>query len=277
MLNQLDSSHLRNQVLFPRDASTPLMTVSHEPSFSNMSYIDLGHDIISYIFSVCQQRKQSTIVKTTTIQILQRFMRTYFYDLNDLKVEELRNQRGQASSSDLIKLRTSSDKPWQVYILAAILIASKSAEGNAGMDNSAIPLKKLHKFAGYSFTDSDLTTAELDILSSLNFNLDFRGQADNLYERMLFYVNQVKNLITHDKSHAAGTIPDEQQWLLNQCIDILEMVYFSPNILTVYTSDELACSIIQASMIILSKHSGTTPVTIKLHCISKSQGQNVDL
>jgi hypothetical protein len=68
-----------------------------------------------------------------------------------------------------------SDKPFQIYILAAILLASKSAEGNCGISKSEIPLKKLHKFAGYSFTDPDISSAEIEILFSLNFNIDFRG------------------------------------------------------------------------------------------------------
>jgi hypothetical protein len=61
---------------------------------------------------------------------------------------------------------------------------------------------------------------------------------------MLYYVNQVKNLITQDKLHAQDQIPDEHKWLFNQCHDILEMIYFDPEILTMYTADELACSII---------------------------------
>ena len=64
-------------------------------------------------------------------------------------------------------------EPLQIYILASILLASKAAGGNFGVKNSEIYLKKIHKFAGYSFTNLDLANAELKIIESLEFNLEF--------------------------------------------------------------------------------------------------------
>ena len=75
----------------------------------------------------------------------------------------------------------AGQSPLQVYILASILLASKSADGNFGVQDSEIPLKKIHKFAGYSYTNQDLAIAELKIIESLDFDLDFSNQIDNIY------------------------------------------------------------------------------------------------
>ena len=105
----------------------------------------------------------------------------------------------------------------------------------------------------------------MKILEALSFRIEF-GQ-DDIYGRVLYFIDQTKDLIAPNDS---GELKDEIKWLHNQSVDLLEMLYFDYELLTSFSVDELACGIIQASLVMLSRHQGTTPVTIKLHCVSDS-------
>ena len=57
--------------------------------------------------------------------------------------------------------------------MACILLSSKSADGSLGVEGAEIPLKKLHKFSGYIFSNSDIAKAEMKILEALSYRIEF--------------------------------------------------------------------------------------------------------
>ena len=131
-------------------------------------------------------------------------------DASNEKVAEMNKGKEIAHIS---MFQPKSNKPLQVYVLASILLASKTADSNFGAVESQIPLKKIQKFAGYTFTNTDMAKAELKILEALNYDLDFRDEPDNLYEMILVQINQIQNLVAPSKP--INDIPDEIKWLLN--------------------------------------------------------------
>ena len=126
--------------------------------------------------------------------------------------------------------------------MASILLASKTAACNTGVGQSSIPLKKLHKFAQYEFTNEDIAKAELKILEALGFNTDMQGQPDYVYEKTLLYVEQARKMVSPGPD--GEELGDEIRWLLNQCVEILDMTYFNHKLLSSYCGDELACGVI---------------------------------
>ena len=125
-------------------------------------------------------------------------------------------------------------------------------------------MKKLHKFAGYIYTNADLAKAEMKVLEAIGYTCDFERHQDSLYEKVLEYIETVSGLL--GQTPGEEELVDEVRWLHNQSVDLLELVYFNYQMLVSYSVDELACGIIQASMVLLSRHSNISPITIKLCC-----------
>lgn len=108
-----------------------------------------------------------------------------------------------------------SNKPLQLYILACILLASKSAGCNIGVEDAEIPLEKMHKFANYKFSNSDLAHAELKVMTALGFDLDFENEDDDLYTKLMNQIDCIKNLVVGQSHGDSTTESDEIQWLVN--------------------------------------------------------------
>lgn len=191
----------------------------------------------------------------------------YFQDVTDQFIKNLNENR---NFNHIEHFATRSKRPLQIYVLACVLIASKSVAAN-----EQIPVKKLHKFAGYIYTNADLAKAEMKVLEAIGHTCDFERHQDSLYEKVLEYIETVSGLL--GQTHGEEELVDEVRWLHNQSVDLLELVYFNYQMLVSYSVDELACGIIQASMVLLSRHSNISPITIKLCCHGTNNSKKIDL
>eukprot|EP00347_Sterkiella_histriomuscorum_P013280 403365321 len=208
-----------DDVIAPRSSGTQFF---QDNLFTLKNYVELHQNMISYIFTVCEHKTQPDFVKFQSVSLLQRYLKAKNYSL---KKERM-----------------------QLIALSCILLASKQCD-------EEIQIKKIHKYAGYSFTNQDFSTCQLKILKSLNFKLV--NLADDIYGYTQLCLLSIKSLLPNDENVTFN-------WLQGFSINILEMLYQNNQFFHSYSIPELATGLIQTSIIILSKFAGASPITLRL-------------
>ena len=92
------------------------------------------------------------------------------------------------------------------------------------------------------------------VLKSLSFSLD--SPADDLFGYLQLCLLYVKPLLPSDDNCT-------YTWLHGFCSQILELVYFSHELLTQLAREEVVAAVVQTAMVVMSKHAGVNPIVLR--------------